>query len=58
MNKKQIKELQTQLDSMTEDQLVAKLAEAMAGTMMDLIKICIEQRLRQMLPLIKEGFKK
>lgn len=41
----------------TEDAVVNQLAKAMADSMSDLIQACIEQRLRQILPLIKEGLK-
>jgi hypothetical protein len=40
---------------MTDKGIVADLAKEMANSMMPLIQTCIEQRLRQILPLIKEG---
>jgi hypothetical protein len=41
-----------------DDKIVSELANAIYDTIEPLIKMCIEQRLRQILPLIKQGFTK
>lgn len=42
----------------SDDKIVKQLAAAMYETMEPLIRYAIEQRLKQMLPIIKEGLMK
>lgn len=40
-----------------EEKLITDMAKLMMKSMMPLIEKCVEQRLKQFLPLIKEGFR-
>lgn len=45
----------SEFENATEEEIIDALAIFMADSMIDLLRPCIEQRLKQFLPLIKEG---
>lgn len=42
----------------SDKEIVAELSKVMTKSIIELVELCIEQRLTQMLPLIKQGIQK